>query len=158
MRIERKLRDVLMPAVCAVLLLVGCGRRLPETSVVSGRVTFQGQPIGTGRIVFYPEEGRPAMGVIESDGRYRLTTFQSGDGATLGKHRVTIEAKRVTGEDDAPKKGVQGLLGGDEVVDTAAVAEWLVPEKYSRLETSPLNAEVKPGTNRLDFELTSGTP
>jgi len=35
------------------------------------------------------------MGTIEPDGSYRLTTFDSGDGALLGRHRVTIEATRI---------------------------------------------------------------
>lgn len=98
------------------------------------------------------------MGAIESDGQYYLTTFQPGDGAVLGKHRVTIDAKRVVGEAAPPKKTAQELLGGDVETDATAVVEWLAPEKYSRPETSPLSAEVKPGTNRLDFELKSGTP
>ena len=39
------------------------GRRL---SPVSGRVTYQGKPVPTGKIMFYPEQGRPATGAIDA--------------------------------------------------------------------------------------------
>ena len=41
-------------------------------------------------------------------------------------------------------------VGGDS---SQIVAEWLVPEKYARQETTPLTAEVKPGPNTINFDL-----
>ena len=97
------------------------------------------------------------MGPIDADGRYQLTTFKPGDGAILGPHRVTIEATRVS---NAPlpktiqEEARQGLFASGATYSI----EWLVPEKYSRLTTSPLTAEVKSGTNQVDFALKSITP
>jgi len=137
----------LVVAACMVAC-VGCGPSRPETAMVSGRVTYQGKSVVEGTIVFQPEQGRPAMGSLAADGSYTLTTFDPGDGALLGRHRVMIEARRIT---------VPALPGGaaDESVGTYGPpkVEWLVPEKYSRLETTPLTAEVKEGENTIDFDL-----
>lgn len=62
----------------------GCGSGHPETFPVAGKITYDGQPVTQGTVVFYPEEGQPAMGTIAADGSYRLTTFEDGDGAAAG--------------------------------------------------------------------------
>ncbi|NLF06447.1 MAG: hypothetical protein GX594_00490 [Pirellulaceae bacterium] len=126
----------------------GCGPSRPETAAVKGRVIYQGKPVAEGTITFYPESGRPATGSISADGTYRLTTFEPNDGATLGRHRVTIEARRIT----APM--MQGETAGEEVgAYGPPVVEWLVPEKYSRLDGSTLTAEVQQGGGDIDFDL-----
>jgi len=80
-------------------LLIGCGGGSghEETASVTGTVTLKGTPVTEGRIAFFPPKGRPAMGTIQSDGTYTLTTFDPGDGALLGNHRVTITAKETVG-------------------------------------------------------------
>ncbi len=139
-------------AVAALCFVVccGCGPSRPEIASVSGQVTYQGKPVTTGRIAFYPENGRrPAMAAIEPDGSYKLTTFDSKDGALLGKHRVTIKSTRAVG--GPPLDG----LNRDAKAAPASQPklEWLVPEKYSQKDTTPLTAEVKDGKNTIDFNL-----
>lgn len=126
----------------------GCGPGLPETAPVHGRVTYQGKPVVEGTIMFYPKNGRPATASLAPDGAYRLTTFKPNDGATLGYHRVTIEARRITPTIIPPDGDVEsvGAYGPPKV-------EWLLPEKYSGLKTSSLTAEVKRGDNAIDFNL-----
>ncbi|NLF06672.1 MAG: hypothetical protein GX594_01660 [Pirellulaceae bacterium] len=124
-----------------MILFAGCGPSRPATAPVHGRVTYQGKPVVEGTIIFHPEKGRQSIGEIAPDGTYKLTTFEPGDGALLGKHRVSIEARRIT-ETILPN----GAYGPPKV-------EWLVPEKYSRLDGSTLTAEVKPGDNTIDFDL-----
>ncbi len=80
-----------------------------------------------------------------------MTTLKSGDGALLGRHRVTIEARRVTGRPDYKSFSdeIHGVRKGNGArFKTGIVA--LVPDKYSRRESSPLTAEVKKGENRID--------
>jgi hypothetical protein len=136
--------------ICYALLLSGCGPRAPETASVTGRVTFHGKAVDKGRIVFYPTEGRPATGTIGPDGSFRLTTFSEGDGALLGKHRVTIEAKRLVGATIAK-------TFAEERAQPASISEprveWIVPEKYAREDTSPLTADVARGGNTINFDL-----
>ncbi len=136
-------------------LLIGCGGSdHDETAIVTGKVTYQGKPVTKGRIVFYPTNGRPAIGAIQSDGTYSLTTFEPGDGALLGNHRVTITASESVGG-SPPATGFM-----DEIMkaskgqgQTPGKTVWLVPEKYSNRKSSKLQAEVVSGSNTRDFNL-----
>jgi hypothetical protein len=143
-------RVVLLGIIVLCMALSGCGRGRPATATVGGRVTYRGKPVPSGRIAFQPEEGRLAMGTLGPDGSYTLTTFQPGDGALLGKHRVTIEATQQIGGGPLPKSRKEEFRMG---LGSSPVIEWLVPEKYSRLATSPLKAEVKRGSNTINFDL-----
>jgi len=141
---------VIMVVALCTLSWSGCGPNRPETASVSGKVTYQGKPVTTGRIVFHPDDGRrPAMAAIEPDGSYKLTTFDSEDGAMLGKHRVTIKSTRTVGGPLPDDLKMEGQAAPAELPKL----EWLVPEKYSRKETTPLRAEVKEGENTIDFDL-----
>jgi len=141
---------VAMAAACA-LTWTGCGPKRPETVPVSGRVTYHGKPVAGAHVMFQPEQGRPAVATTGPDGSYRLTTFVAGDGALLGRHRVTIQATRVTGIAQ-PKSFEEEMRSVGKSTGTRAL-EWLVPQKYSSLETTPLTAEVKPGENAINFDL-----
>jgi hypothetical protein len=146
-----RIQQILLPiAMCC--LVAGCGPGRPGTVPVSGRVTWQGKPVVTGRITFYPTTGRPATSPIGPDGGYCLRTFEPGDGTVVGKHCVTIDARRVIDAKAAPKTRKEKLPGG-MAVDPEAKLEWLVPEKYSQRSTSPLTAEVTADQKPIDFAL-----
>jgi hypothetical protein len=146
--------------VCLLLLtLTGCGQHHPETASVAGRITFNGKPVAGGQIMFYPDNGRPAMSVIDADGHYSLTTFKSDDGAMLGHHRVTIDARRNVKRKRTPKttespNTMEAMLSeeGSDLHEAPKV-EWLAPERYASPTTSTLTAEVKSGDNTVDFDL-----
>lgn len=140
-------------AVCAALALLaigGCGKEGPAVAKVSGRVIYRGRPVARATVTFTPLATGvlPAIGVTDERGVYQLGTFGAGDGATIGGHRVSIVAH-------APYRGpVPAGAGGallEELEDRGAP---LIPLRYFRAETSNLTAEVKPGSNRLDFQLT----
>ena len=128
----------------------GCGTKQPETFPVSGRVTYKGQPIARGLVAFYPAKGRMATGDIGPDGHYSLTTFHSGDGALPGRDRVTIDAKRIPNASSQSKSLKEESQAGGLVVDKV---EWLVPQEYSRSETTPLAVEVTRSQNTINFDL-----
>jgi hypothetical protein len=129
----------------------GIGQRYP----VSGSVTYKSQPIEHGRISFVPVktgEGRAAAGEI-SDGRYRLSTAGSDDGALPGSYRVSFLAKEVDlTEVKANQKG--GSARPKDVIKANKTAKNLIPVKYSSTETSGKTADVKAGGNTIDFDLT----
>ncbi len=149
-RLHRALKY--LPFLLLFAFLAGCGSHLPETAKVQGKVTWNGAPVAGGTIVFYPEKGRPAMATIQSDGSYRLTTFKDGDGAVLGKHKVTIEASRVTGP-PAPKSMEEEMRGVGTIDRSLNAIEWIVPQRYSQPDTSPLRADVAGGANVINFDL-----
>lgn len=154
------MKDIVISAwwcLLAAPLLPGCGPSLPERGVVTGTIKVDGQPINQGQVCFWPDQGRPATGTIQADGTYRLTTFEPGDGAILGKHRVTVEAKRVVGKGKMPTSMEEeiAMIGSGQNSARDFKLHWLAPERYRVKETSGLIAEVKSGENQLDFDLKS---
>ncbi len=136
-------------------LLIGCGDSgHEETASVTGTVTLEGTPVTKGSITFYPPKGRPAMGSIQSDGTYSLTTFDQDDGALLGNHRVTITAKETVGGPPTPASLEDEIKqAGKTSPQSLAKVVWLVPQEYSNRKTSKLEAEVVSGSNTHDFNL-----
>jgi hypothetical protein len=122
------------------LAIAGCSRSGFE-STVSGNVTLDGKPLGLGLVVFSREGGgNPSNGTIQRDGRYSLRTSNSA-GLTPGKYHISVSAL----DTPNPPPGVR---------DTTP-AKQLVPEKYTNIETSGLEFEVKPGSNTIDIPLVS---
>lgn len=140
---------IILVAVFLLSACIGCGPARPQTVPVAGRVTYQGKPVPEGRITFLPDHGRPAIGTIQTDGSYRLTTFQAGDGVLPGHYRVTIESMRVS-RGSQPKSLQDELRMG--MGDVSAM-ESLVPQIFSSPHSSTLTAEVKKGENTINFDL-----
>jgi hypothetical protein len=139
----------LLPAAAVAAALAaaagGCSRDIPVHSV-SGRVTLDGRPLVDAQISFRPAQGPEAFGVLDSDGRYRLSTRAAGDGAVAGRHAVTLSQVTV---------GLALEPGVPPTLEKPTPGALPVPEKYLRAETSGLEATVVPGTNAFDFELRS---
>jgi hypothetical protein len=140
----------LIALVLASALAGGCGSKSegPEFAGVSGTVKYQGQPLENAQVVFIPDTAGapPASGATDKNGYYRLMTRAPGDGAVVGKYRVTVAAR---GPDKILPEGqtATGLLGNTEPGDP------LIPQKYFLPDTSGLTGEVKSGRNTIDFEL-----
>jgi hypothetical protein len=128
--------------LCAALCLAGCsGESRFETAAVQGKITYRGKPLSSGTIMFVPKDDRPsAVGEIQPDGVYRLTTYRENDGAVLGDHAVMITAV----EDNANKLPEE----------RSGLPQLLIPLKYASHTESGLTAEVKAGSNSIDFTLT----
>jgi hypothetical protein len=108
---------------------------------LSGRVTYDGEPIDLGSISFLPTDGgdqRVSGGYIEN-GEYSVP---EGQGANAGKYRVEIRWQKATGKqvkersEDLTEQRVEGL-----------------PAKYHK--NSELTAEVSAKQTRFDFDLKS---
>lgn len=97
-------------------LLSGCGGGEYDTAPVTGTVTFNGRPVTTGQIRFVPQgespdavlTGKPAQGKVQSDGTFVLTTYEEGDGAVIGKHRVYYSPPEGNAEEEALELGADG--------------------------------------------------
>ena len=79
------------------------------TAPVRGTVTIAGQPLAIGRVLFAPASkgdglnaGKPALGVIQPDGSYVLSTYGDEDGAVVGDHTVTILGPRKKSPQSTP--------------------------------------------------------
>ncbi len=142
------------PKLCVILALVLCGSWLgcgdgSKMGGVSGRITYKGKPVAKANVSFTPVEGagRAGSGLTDSSGYYTLGTMSASDGVAPGKYRVAIIAR---GPDRPPKAGETGsgmpgeMMPGDPVI----------PVKYFAPDSSGLTFEVKPGSNRANFDLT----
>jgi hypothetical protein len=89
-----------------LLVTVGCGSGLPATFAVKGKVVWKGgKPVEDGRIEFQSlsHADLKAVGEIEQDGSFTLTTHKDGrtrQGAVAGEHRVLVEPD--VGDDERP--------------------------------------------------------
>lgn len=144
--------------LCSIMTLTllatvaGCGGDpdKPKLGRVSGKVTYKGKSVDAGHIVFTPiqgkggETGQSATGEIDSSGQYSMTTFNTGDGAILGQHIVTVELRDKDYKSPQPKP--------DGTIDYI-MPKSLGPKNYSKTDTSPLRCTVVDGTNTFDIEL-----
>lgn len=88
---------VLAGGAAAVSLHLGCSRSSAPPSApttVRGRVTFQGQPVAGGLVVFTPDRdrgasGKPVRGETGPDGTFRLQ-LDGGPAVPPGWYRVAI--------------------------------------------------------------------
>lgn len=86
--------------VIVCLVLTGCGARPPLDNAlpvhpVEGTLTHKGAPMGGALVTFYPITPKgpfdPAPSAkADSEGRFKLTTYNTGDGAPAGEYRVTV--------------------------------------------------------------------
>ena len=146
---------VILNAWCAVAVAIvavsGCsGVKIPPLAQVGGVVTLDGQPLTKGQVHFVPDsskgtKGRMAVGLIGTDGRFKLTAFKPGDGALVGFHKVVIicEEEMPAFDPKLPPPPPKSLI----------------PIRYTNDKTSGLTAEVKSaGKNDFTFALESRPP
>jgi hypothetical protein len=111
---------------------LGCGSNRLPTAPVEGKVLCDGKPLEFGGVLFQSDLGPPALGAIQPDGTFRLSTYRDGDGAVLGTHRVQISCYDVQHPDaDAIRRRETG------------VGKSLIPQKYTRYDSSGLAVEVR---------------
>lgn len=144
--------SLLMALFLLCLFLTGCGGKgdRPELGEVTGTVTMDGQPLSGVTVVFTPDDGRPARGKTDAEGKYELTYIGQTRGAKLGHHRVEI-ASSEEGEEDA-----EAATAGESTAAAKSPAKpgkVKIPARYNA--KSVLEAEVKAGPNVFDFKLES---
>jgi hypothetical protein len=117
----------------AVAGLVGCeagGGAVP----VSGTVTFQGEPVKQGEIIFTPADGAtPSVAEKIVDGKYALSVPK-------GRSQVKITGYRDTGKVDTSNPGQE-----------TPIIEMYIPEEYNSKST--LEVTVEKADSDLNFPL-----
>lgn len=135
----RKLGVCLTAVVLAPL--VGCGGK----AEVSGLVTLDGRPLGTGVVTFTPAGGGPTgYAAIGADGRYEVQVG-ANRGLPAGAYVVTVAANEAPPEGTVPGPGP----------DAEGIAPLLTPQRYADRETTPLKVILRSGTQELPLELTA---
>ncbi len=128
------------------VLVAGCSDGSPATIPVRGRVLYQGKPVDRGLVTLQPTqlaEGvpmRPAMGEIQTDGTFQLSTFAAGDGVQPGEYEVSIRAVE---REPEPEDDFEPV--------------WLIPQKYGVPKMNELSVSIPAdaaGPVEIEFELT----
>lgn len=133
-----------IPIICTLVFFTGCTGQSKNLTAVSGTVKAKGKLVSAGEIMFYPSGGgRPAVSEIDSEGRYELTSFEKGDGVVPGSHKVTISVYDTKRPNNAPAPN--SVEEETEANMAEAKIIWLIPSKYSELNTTTLTAEVEKG-------------
>jgi hypothetical protein len=118
----------------SLALASGCSSQ----TTVEGDVTYAGQPVSIGRILFLPEDAQATKrGGRFENGHYKLA---APEGPPPGTHRVEINWLKPTGETYKNEFG--------DVLPRLAEG---LPAKYH--QNSILTATVRPGHNQIDFHL-----
>jgi hypothetical protein len=148
---------------------------------VHGKVTYKGQPVKNGTVMFMPDEskgtiGPAAVGTITSDGSYIMSTESAGDGVIVGSHKVGItgvEEKPVGSEAAAPtpESNPQGYMKAKakdaEAARSLAVKKeadtftdrggqkwrFVVPKKFTNPQESGIIAKVDSGSNTMNIDI-----
>lgn len=100
---------------------------------VNGVVTFRGQPLTTGWIIFHSSDGREFAGAVSADGRYKVADVP------VGSARVTVATRPIqvmNREDEEKYKNAPPI-----------------PAEYCTVLTTRLQVEVVKGENSIDFDL-----
>ena len=125
------------------MIALGACSKGPEYGKVSGRVTFQGQPLTEGNILFQQAaQGVYMTASIESDGRYRVVAAKA-EGLLPGTYRVAVRP---------PRTRFQTGQGSHPPAENASI-----PQPYRIVETSGLTAQVNPGENTFNYDLVTAT-
>jgi len=144
-----------MSSCVAVLLIAGCGSPPSGTVPVSGTVKFDGKPLDAADVTFVAE-GESWAAKTDNDGHY-----QFANGAKPLKCRVIIS--KFSGSGDVVMDPALGMDAGQMAAmdsadpsgkTAAAVAEQLVPDKYSSKDKSELSFTIPlTGTQEANFDL-----
>jgi hypothetical protein len=138
---------LLIATLLLSLAATGCGR----TTSVTGRVTYDGQPVQNGAITFYPADGQgPSAGAMVADGQYRV------EGITPGKKMVQVvgalgrdEGLRVPQTTEELRQQSERLAAEGSPPIAAGPAALIPPNAVGNCS----EVQVKAGEQRLNFDL-----
>src|SRR5438046_3380213 len=98
-------------AVLVFALAVGCGgAKRPATVPAGGQVLVNGTPYPGVQVTFVPLSGvatetlRPSA-FTDGEGKFRLSSYSSGDGAPEGEYAVLVAYRPLVGRGDEAQPG-----------------------------------------------------
>lgn len=135
---KRRLSGWLAVLPCALaLMLTGCGSSKP-TGTVSGKVTFQGEPITEGEVLLVSDDKtNGGTAKLDSSG-----TFKISQPVPVGNYTVCVTPPPLEMADDPSQ---------------VQPPQSKIPDRYYSELTSDLKREIKEGENMLEIELTPGS-
>ncbi len=134
--------------------IVGCSQQVgPVGEVIdvvdaSGTVTYQGKALEGFTVTFMPVSGeRPATGISDAAGHFKLGTNDAGDGAVVGSNKVAVTWAGPAVFDDLSASPIDN----PEEMPQPPVE---IPASYANPETSGIVIEVPAsGADNLKIDL-----
>jgi len=117
-----------------VVFFAACGGSPYGTISVEGRVTYNGDTLVGGSVMFYPTErgkGRPASAKIDPDGTFVVKTFSNASGLIPGDYKIGVTSRRPFLPRDKP-----------ENVEPTDANPLELPARFNNPETSGLRFTV----------------
>lgn len=118
---------------------------------------MNGKALDNCLITFLPEPGREvtgprSTGLTDQRGHYRLRLDDQREGASVGRHRVTVQDLLVS---TGVRRRDHGTVDQetDETAPPPPVRRSRVPAWYNSPEETPLREQVKPGRQVIDLEI-----
>lgn len=142
-----------LPAITAVLIglvtVSGCGgvTDAPPSVPIKGKVTYKGQPITSGEVVYTPSKeadgaasGRTARGIIQKDGTFQMRTSPSVPGVVPGDYTIyLVSVDATTNVQAGPSSAPVERPSADR---QPKLRQASIPEKYLSPATSGLSETV----------------
>lgn len=143
--------------------LSGCGsaptsKREPVFPV-SGKVSYKGQPVAGADVTFFcKEKNMSSFAKTDAEGKFKLTTFASFDGAPAGKYSITVSkpAQSAAATKDVPLEDPS--YNPDQVAKIGTAADVTpkspIPVKYADAKSTDLFATVTADSQTPEVNLT----
>lgn len=144
-------------SICLFLFgfVLGCGSDGPQLSTVTGKVTKGGKPLASVSVTFTPVGGGiPSAGLTDGEGKFALLSSTGKAGALVGKHKVVLASKASESAPvgyEAMMKARQSSEGGNRGAPKEQPKQTTFPPEYGDASKTPLEYEVKPGSNDFDI-------
>lgn len=146
-----------------LLLLPACGESEsdnPATYPVTGTVIYQGSPVENATVVLTPIAGNAqgAMGNTDAEGKFSLTTFETGDGALPGEYKVRVFKYEIVDEPDPTSSDEivdfdEEEYGEDYTGTEEVKSESLLPSRYENAATSGITHTVPQAPSTLEIDI-----
>ena len=141
--------------VAAALAAPGCGGS-PANSYsvqVSGRVTYNGQPVEAGALIFTPgptTRSNWGIGFIDEDGKYALISSEANVSLEPGRYEIFINPPS---PQDKRKHSRSGEEDESDERAIAIAALYPVPNRFFSPKTSGLWVDLEKEPTRVDIDL-----
>jgi len=144
----------------SLALAVGCSSS--ETpGIISGRVTYRGEPVPGGMIFFISEGKAPRSGALGPDGSYRVEDLPEGEMVvtveteSLNPKNKTRAYGGAKGEKVHAKRREMEAKMKESKGDQGPPPEYRkIPRVYADPKTSPLRVTIVAGRQEENFDLT----